>query len=262
METKHQHAGHRQRLKEKVRKGHLSQLSSHEILELLLTYTIPRRDTNNLAHEIFNAFGSLSGSIDADYEDIKKIKGVGEESALLLKIISELIDIYTEDKKSKQNTAILNTTQKAVQYFRNHYLIKNVEYLHGFCLNKMNKVVSHFEIKGTENKIVIDIKDFADKINTKNASGLLLFHTHPDGVVEPSADDVATTQRILNICYVHGIKVMDHIVINENEYYSFRGDGKLQIAEQNCLKLMGETNSNTLSQNTRKKGKWQTRFFH
>ena len=94
----HSHVGHRQRLKDKVRKTDLKSLSEHEIIELLLTYTIPQKDTNELAHTILSTFRTISNSIDADYEDLLKIKGIGEETALFFKVLSNLMGIYKDSK--------------------------------------------------------------------------------------------------------------------------------------------------------------------
>ena len=100
------HVGHRQRLKDKVRKADLEILSSHEILELLLTYTIPYKDTNALAHELLQTFCSLDRCIDAHYFDLQKIKGIGEETALFFKVLSNLIDVYKKSKNSDSNYTI------------------------------------------------------------------------------------------------------------------------------------------------------------
>ena len=92
------HGGHRQRLKDKVRQNGLTSLSLHEVLELILTYTIPQKDTNQLAHELIDTYGGFSKVLEADYYDLMKNKGVGEETALFLSMLPRLFDIFKEDK--------------------------------------------------------------------------------------------------------------------------------------------------------------------
>ena len=126
-EVKHRHGGHRQRLKNKVRKTNLRTLEDHEIIELLLTYTIPRKDTNPIAHDLLSAFGSIDKVIDANCKDLQKVKGVGEESALFFRIISQLFAVYKENKGLDDEK--LDTVQKCINYFRKRYEVEKDEFI-------------------------------------------------------------------------------------------------------------------------------------
>ena len=110
-ELKHNHAGHRQRLKDKVRKTRLTTLAEHEIIELLLTYTIPRKDTNPIAHELLKTFSSIDRVIDANVRDLQKVNGVGEETALFFKILSQLFGVYRQSKENYKDKLL--TTQQS-----------------------------------------------------------------------------------------------------------------------------------------------------
>ena len=225
----HNHEGHRQRLKDKVRNQGLRSLAVHEMLELMLTYTIPRKDTNELAHELIKTFGSISSVLDASKEDLLKVKGVGEETAMFLNMLPDLFEIYKQDKTGFQSL-ILKTTHQCVEYFRSNYEIKNKEYLYVICLNKSFKIVNRFEIKGIDDcTIKIDMREFAEKIAGNNTSSIIMFHTHPNGDVEPSKQDVETTQNILNVCALLRISFCDHIILNEITHYSF---GKYGLVAQ------------------------------
>ena len=250
----HPHVGHRQRLKDKVRKVGLEALSEHEIIELLLTYTIPQKDTNELAHTILNTFGSIANSIDANYNDLLKIKGVGEETALFFKVMANLMCVYKNSKGNKENV-ILNSTSKSVEYYRKHYFIGKKEEMKILCLSKKGSVVSVAEINGQDDTSVnFNIKDFVDKINKDNVDSIVVFHTHPNGGVEPSREDIFATQKILNVCVILGIKLSDHIILNETSQFSFKHSGLLNELENNILKTSSTLDYNEIS-NLIKNGK-------
>ena len=231
-ELKHNHAGHRQRLKDKVRKTRLTTLAEHEIIELLLTYTIPRKDTNPIAHELLKTFSSIDRVIDANVRDLQKVNGVGEETALFFKILSQLFGVYKQSKENYKDKLL--TTQQSIEYFRKRHEILADEYMVVVCLSKAGVVNSTFYIYGDcEDEIRIDIKTFADKINQKNTSSIVVFHTHPEGEIEPSMADLKTTQDIFNICSVMKIKLADHIIVNETEHFSFAGKGLIEQMERN-----------------------------
>lgn len=233
MSAEHKHAGHRQRLKDKVRKTNLRTLADHEIIELLLTYTIPRKDTNPIAHNLLHSFSGLSGVIDASAKDLQKLDGVGEETALFFKVLSELFEIYKENKG--KSTDKLTSTAKCVEYFRKNYEVSSDEYMVVLCLSKMGKIVNSFYEKGyNDHEITIDLKEFASKINVHNANSIVVFHTHPHGDVMPTIEDTEATQRIYNICSVFGIRLLDHIIVNETEHFSFASDGLLDEIAKNC----------------------------
>ena len=219
------HDGHRKRLKNRVKKYGLSSLAEHEILELVLMYAIPRKNTNPIAHELLNKFGSLSGVIDADINQLKLIKGLGEESAFFLTILREFVHIYLENKKQTEDI-IFKNNQNVITYFRSHFLIKPNETFIGFCLSKKGKLLNYFTIEGTnETEITFPVKTLIDYVSPDNVSQLILVHTHPNGNVSPSSEDIETTARINNICIVLGCNLVDHLIINDKTYCSLKEIG-------------------------------------
>lgn len=232
------HSGHRSRLREKVRKAGLETLSEHEVIELLLSYSIPRKDTNPLAHNLINNFGSLAKVIDADYYDLLKVEGVGEETALYFNVMSSLIKLH-KISKSKEENIIIKNTLDGVNYFRNSFNIEGKEFVHIICLSKMCKIVSSFNFYGENDaEIKFDFKTFIDKINTENVYAIMMFHTHPKGSSKPSYEDLETTQRCVYIASLLGIKFLDHLIFTENEYSSMYQLGYLDIMKNNSAKLV------------------------
>lgn len=227
-EYAHKHAGHRQRLKNKVRMYGLKSLSIHEVLELLLTYTIPQKDTNALAHELIDKYNGFSNVLEADYNDLLTVNGVGEETALFLTILPDVFDLLKK-YKSKVNEVRLNCPKDCMEYFRKNYELKSKEYLYVIGLNSLNRIVKTFEIEGMNDiNIKIGLKDFAQMITGKMITAIILFHTHPNGKAYPSVEDIDTTQKIFDICSIMGVSLLDHLILNENDYYSFGCEGLLK----------------------------------
>ena len=231
------HKNHRQRLKSKVKNHGLDCLAYHEILELLLTYTIPRKDTNSIAHDLIDRFGSFANVIDSNYYDLLKVDGVGPESALFLNILSSFMESY---KKSRleTSTSILDSIAKCVKFFRSFYRIKNNEFMVMACLGKNKRVIRTYLYKGKdETEITFDLRQIANNINDSGVHSVVLFHTHPYGSVEPSVSDLTTTQSVINVCLVNGIDFDDHIILNESEHYSFKNNGIIDKMKAKYISL-------------------------
>ena len=224
-EKTNSHKNHRSRLRAKVRKKGLDCLEYHEVLELLLTYAIPRKDTNPIGHNLIDYFGGFSNVFDADYHDLLKVEGIGPESALFIHSLSELIEIYNKSKNEKK-PYFLNSTTKSVQFFREFYSIKDAEFMVMACLTKNKKVLKAYRYKGKDDtEINFDLKQIINGVNNQGVHSIVLFHTHPCGDVNPSLSDVKTTQSVINMLLTHGIDFEDHIILNESEHYSFRHNG-------------------------------------
>ncbi len=215
------HKGHRQRLKDKVRKSGLGILSEHEVLELMLTYTIPYKNTNPIAHELLKVYGSFSNVLDADIEDLKKINGVGEETSLFLSMLPSVFELYKKYKK--QSEVYFSTTSKFVEYFRSKYEVGTKEKIYIFCLNYNYKLIKTKEFDGGNiNSIMLDIRDFTENLLDKNTYSIILAHTHPDGDPLPSRNDINATKEIMTYCNIFKVKFLDHIIFTDDNYCSFK----------------------------------------
>ena len=237
------HSGHRTRLRNRVREHGLNSLNEHEVLELLLSYAIPRKDTNALAHTLINNFGSISRVIDADYYELKKIEGIGENAAFLINVLSSFMPIYKESKAREDDIFVKNTFD-AINYFRRRFDVGAKEFMHVIGLSKMCKIVTSFSFEGkTDDAVNFDFKTFVDKINNDNISAIMMFHTHPNGKAEPSENDLLrlnhysnlqllkakdnleksdktdllTTQRLVYVCSLCGVKFLDHLIFTEKQ---------------------------------------------
>ena len=216
------HADHRKRLRAKVMKTGLDDLAEHEVLEFLLTYAIPRKDTNPTAHNLIDRFGSFSKVLDADINDLQKVKGMGESSALFVGILKQVFEYYRANK-TENVMYKLDSISKFVQYFRENYKIENKERFYVFCLTKSCNIVKMLSFSGEDAaKVTCDAREFAQIVSNKRVENVFLAHTHPNGMARPSADDILSTKRIKLMCDTIGINVIDHIIFTELEHYSFK----------------------------------------
>jgi len=225
------HAKHRQRLREKIKNSGINALAEHEILEWLLTYTIPRKNTNPIGHKLIKKFGSLSHVLEASISDLTKVEGVGPESALFLSSILPVLDAY-QKSQAGQKTQTLPNRAVAIEYYRQNTIIRHNEIFSVMCLNGKNKLIKMCNVLGKDSSgVKCGSKEIFDEIHIPDVKKVMLFHTHPNGEVLPSKEDIETTHEIINMCKYVNIAVLDHVVLNESQHYSFYANGLMQQLE-------------------------------
>lgn len=221
------HAGHRERLRQKVEKYGLNALATHEVLEFLLTYAIPRKNTNDIAHNLLNKFGSLQNVVEASATELKKINGIGDNATLFLASLGQFSNMIKSTGKAS-STFLINV-DTCVKYFRANYDIGNTEKLYILCLNAMGKLIKTEIFDGSCNALVINKQAFTSMLIDENVGSIIVFHTHPDGEVKPSDEDLQATQSLMDICALLGVYFADHIIFNEREHYSMMRNTKDEL---------------------------------
>lgn len=220
------HKGHRERKKIRFRDCGLYDFEPHEVLELLLYYAIPRKDTNELAHRLINRFGTLDQVVNAPIEELEKVDGMGPNAALFLKLISAA-DRYI-NKREKQDK-ILNSVEKSGQYFMRLLQNEHREVIYMACLDQKCKVIScHRLAEGDVNVAPLSIRQAAERALTSNASMVQLAHNHPSGIALPSEEDIYVTRMIKDILYPLNIQLIDHIIVADGDFVSMRESGMLE----------------------------------
>lgn len=221
------HEGHRQRLKERFIKNGLDGFEDHNILELLLFYSIPRNDTNEIGHKLLKKFGSISNVFDAPIEELCKVEGIGVHSATLIKLIPEISNIYNVDKTEK--VKIVSSTNSAGEYFVPRFIGKTNEEVQILLLDDKKKVIKSEVIsKGTVNASAVSIRNIVSSVVNSNATGVILAHNHPGGIALPSSKDILTTKRIYNALKLMDIELCDHIVIADGDFVSMLDSGMFE----------------------------------
>lgn len=218
------HRDHRKRIKARFLEGGLSSFSEHEVLELLLFYCIPRRDTNALAHTLINRFGSLARVLNAPVKELKKIDGVGENAALFLTLIKEL-GRYC-DIRQNDSLQILRTIDECGRYLVPYFEGRPRETVYLLCLDAKCKVLCCREVEeGNVNSAGISIRKIVDMALTENATSVVLAHNHPSGVALPSPEDVVTTKKLAQALKFVDVVLIDHVIVADSDYVSLVHSG-------------------------------------
>lgn len=217
------HDGHRQRLIQRFLEEDLDSFEPHNVLELLLFYAIPRKDTNELAHVLMNTFGSLKGVLDAPYEELLKVSGIGPNAAALLKLVPSLTRTYYS---SDERSIILDTSEKSGEYFLPYFIGQTEEVVRLACLDAGGKVISNQLLhRGSVNAAEVNIRKIVNHALRNNAVGVILAHNHPGGLPLPSEEDVLTTKSLREALMPMGILLMDHIIVAGQEFVSMARSG-------------------------------------
>jgi DNA repair protein RadC len=216
--------GHRRRLKEKFLTAGMNAFLDHEVLELILTYAIPRQDVKPLAKDLLRTFGSLKGVVDAELDDLKKVKGIGVHTAVLFKLIKEIAALYLI-QKAKEKKQVTCTTE-LLDFCKTVMGGKKDEEFCVIYLDTQNQIIEFETVqKGVVNQAVVYPRQVLENALKKKASAIILAHNHPSGHVRPSDADIRLTKTIQETAKVLDILVHDHIIIGENRFFSFREEG-------------------------------------
>ena len=217
---KNPHKGHRQRVKNRVLREGVDSFEDHQILELLLFYCIPMKDTNELAHQLIDRFGSLAGVLDARPEDLCAVSGITENSGILLNLIPSLARRYHQEKLKEKT--ILDSTTKAGEYAKALFTGRLYEVFYVICMDSQNRV-NHTALlhEGTINEAPVYPRLIVETALRHQATSIILAHNHPGGSHQPSQADVEVTRKIRTATEAIAITVADHIIVAGDGYFSF-----------------------------------------
>ena len=213
------HSGHRERLKKKFVKYGADSLETHELLELLLFYGIPRKDTNELAHLLINSFGSLPQVLDAPMSSLLKINGVGESTAILLRLVSKLSRVYIEKNYKIDNKRL--TKSQVEKIILNKFIGRIKEHVVLALFDaKRNLVFCDVIAQGSFGSAGIHIREIIELALKFNATKAIIAHNHPSGIALPSREDIETTIELKNALKLIEVKLVDHIIVANDDYVS------------------------------------------
>ena len=213
--------GHRQRLREKFDACDCDALPDYELLELVLTYAIPRRDVKPLAKELLARFHSFPGVLDAAPEELATIEGLGRNTATLLKLIRVANVRYLARKM--ESLPLLNSPDHFAAYTRTRLGDKQNEVSLIFYLNSQHRLL-HCEASGTGSTDAVSVfpSEVARKALLCGAASVVIAHNHPGGLCAPSREDDAITHSVTHALEALGIKMLDHVIVTRFGYYSYR----------------------------------------
>lgn len=218
------HKGHRERMKQEFLKGGLEAFSDVRALELLLFYALPQGNVNPLAHTLLDTFGSLAGVLDADIEDLKRVSGIGDHAAILLKLVPALSAKYVASRA--RSDFVLRDSKDLWDLFSPYFFAARNEMTYLACFDNQGKLLGVRKIsEGGPNATDIGVRQLASAALSFNASMVVLAHNHPSGDITPSDQDVSTTLYIRRLMDQINIYVYDHVILSDEEMTSMRACG-------------------------------------
>lgn len=230
MEAKPGYLGHRQRLRERFRKNGIAGMHDYEVLELLLTYALPRKDVKPIAKELIQALGSFAAVFDASPTDLEKIKYIGPISSTLICLVKEICSLYLGDKVKEKD--VLSSPQAVLNFARAKLAGLPLEAFLVIFLNNKNKVL-HYKIihEGTIDRALIYPRRLIEEALACHATGIILVHNHPSGDPEPSWEDKQLTRSLVEAARTIDLRILDHLIVSREGYCSFLERGLLPLKE-------------------------------
>ena len=225
------HDGHRNRLKNRFLNEGLTNFEDHNVLELLLFYSIPRRDTNEIAHELLNKFGSLHGVFEAGMEDLMSVNGISRHSAVLIKMIPELFVVYGRDKV--RDIQKINSSDDAKQFFIPRFYGKVREEVQLVLLDDKMNIIKWVKIyEGSVNSANVPIRKIVEIAIENRATNVIIAHNHPTGLILPSKDDLRATAKVREALALVDVKLLDHVIVSDNEAASLKDSGYSELGSK------------------------------
>lgn len=229
-------SGHRNRIKAKYLENSANLVYDYEVLELLLTYAIPRKDVKPIAKELLSRFGSLDKVLSASREQLCSINGIGENSAILIKLVKDINSRCAKSRNDKVKQ--LSTEQESKEYFENILASESKELFLLASLDNSGRIIAcHTIASGDINHIDINPRNIVETVLLDNAARVVIAHNHPFGTQEPSVNDIDFTLNVRNILSSVNVRLTDHIIVGESGSLSMRGDRRFSryFAKSNSL---------------------------
>lgn len=215
--------GHRGRLKEKFLNSDPAALSDYELLELLLFQAVPRRDVKPLAKNLLKRFGNFNRLINADKNNILAVEDAKEATYLQFRLLKELINRIFAEEIQKKN--VISSWSALLNYLKFNMGCLKLEQFRVLFLNKKNILLTDEVMgNGTIDQTPVYPREIVKKALFHEAGAIILVHNHPSGNADPSSADIQLTKQIVEACKVINVTVHDHVIIGNNDYYSFKSN--------------------------------------
>jgi DNA repair protein RadC len=222
-DNKPHYIGHRQRLRERFLNSSFENFAEYELLELLLFFAIPRRDVKPLAKKLLEKFGNLANLINADKERLLSIDGTNDGVCISFFVVRELINRILKQKVVHQN--IISSWSALLDYLKSTMGGLKLEQFRALFLNKKNILITdEIMTVGTIDQATVYPREIIKRALFHEASAIILVHNHPSGNSKPSKADIELTNKIAEACSAVSIIVHDHVIISNNDYFSFKSN--------------------------------------
>jgi DNA repair protein RadC len=228
--------GHRKRLREKFLRSGLAGFHDYEIIELLLTLGSPRKDCKQPAKEVIKKFKTLRAALAASTEELQQIEGIGPHSAFGIKLVREVAAEFL--RQQIVDKPVYKSAKEIFDYLYHSMRDLKKEVFKVIYLNSQNQIIDTADLfEGTVNSSAISPREVMENAINHNAASLIFVHNHPSGNPEPSPNDKQVTRDLVYAGSIMQIRVLDHIIIGNNKYYSFAAEGLIEEYELDFLNL-------------------------
>ena len=216
---------HRERVKKAYLNNSFDSMNDANVLELLLFYSIPRKDVKEISYALLNRYGSLEGVFEADIKDLMKVEGVGENTAILINLFHNT-SIRIEKNKNKK-VKKLDDFKKAMDFAKNELVGINKEKVLVICLDNNLNIISVNDVSnGNASTATVEPYKVMECIFRDSAANVILAHNHPKGEAQPSIDDIEFTVELIGFCRMVKVRIIDHIIVGADSTYSMASDIK------------------------------------
>jgi len=220
------HKGHRERVRTRFRSAGLESFPDHNLLELLLFFSVPQGDTNETAHQLIRHFGSLINVFDAPFDELIKVSGIGEVSATLITLVPQLANRYFEEQRKEKHS--LDSKEAMRAYVISRFAGLKTETAFLLCLNNAYQLHHCGPISwGTKNAVTLDNRTLLETAFRHGATKVVLAHNHPNGLAAPSKEDVECTKEAIRLFRSVDITLVDHLVVAAGECFCMASDPRL-----------------------------------
>ena len=214
------HKDHRKKVKDRFFECGFTGMPDHNILEAILFLGIPQKDTNPIAHELIDTFGSFSGVLEAKKSDLLKIKGMTESAAFAIMSYLPVNRRYIESLQKKK--PVFETDDQLVDFLRPMFFEKStIERVFVLCFDSKNRLIACRNIcDGDISSALFDVRELTRVVLEVNAQRIIVAHSHPHGVALPSREDIATTKLIYEMMKFIKVHLDDHFIVTDTGYMS------------------------------------------
>jgi DNA repair protein RadC len=221
-----ENSGHRNHLRQRFLKSGFCGFADYEVVELILTLCVPRRDVKKQARELLRRFSNISGIFDADLGELQKVNGIGEVTAVAIKIIKASTDLYL--KSGIEGKQIFDNSQDLIKFWKNR--------MRGLCIEVFEVAYLDADLcllkdgieeigRGNSTSVHVTPRKILESALRRNASYIILAHNHPCGNALPSDVDECITRKIKTAAEYLGVALLDHIIISKIDEFSFYDHG-------------------------------------
>lgn len=224
------HKDHKKRLREKFElHDDFTGFYEHEMLEMLLSYSIIRQDTNKTAHALIDHFGSLSAVFEASREEIKSVAGIGDRTATLLIMQRALFGAYNKCRFDMSNKSISNK-ESLTEYIKSLFSSAKNEQLYMLCVSSGGKITkTHLLTRGSDDYVNADPRNIVKVAINADSKGVIFAHNHPTGVPQPSENDIKTTVNLQTCLSMVGIQLIEHYVVADDSCLGIKSDKRFKF---------------------------------